>query len=240
MNGRWLVTGGSGLLGGELKQLLPAALFPSSAEFNVRAFEQMDAYLSRHPVTAVLHAAAFTSPPAVEKEPLNGIETNIIGTANVVKLCMKHSLRLIYISTDYVFSGDKGDYKENEPVHPVNKYAWSKLGGECAVRMYDKALIVRTSFGANVFPYDKAFVDQWTSRLPVKEAAKRLKALMDAEVYGVIHIGSHRRTVYEYARSLNGSHAIGQLSIGDVSFKVPRDTSLDCSRYDALTKKGTS
>src|SRR5690606_22152297 len=96
-----------------------------------------------------------------EKDPLNGIETNIIGTANVVKLCMKHSLRLIYISTDYVFSGDKGDYKENEPVHPVNKYAWSKLGGECAVRMYDKALIVRTSFGANVFPYDKAFVDQW-------------------------------------------------------------------------------
>ncbi len=58
-----------------------------------------------------------------------------------------------------MLKGDQGNYKETDPVYPVNKYAWSKLGGECAVRMYDKSLIIRTTFGPNVFPYQKAFVD---------------------------------------------------------------------------------
>ena len=147
---------------------------------------------------------------------------------------MRYRIRLIYISTDYVFKGDKGNYKETDPVYPVNKYAWSKLGGECAVRLYDNVLIVRTSFGPDIFPYEKAFTDQWTSREVVSVVAKKISSLIDSLAKGTIHIGSKRRTVFEYAQSHNQNKKIDKLSIHDVSFRVPEDTSLDCEKFDSL------
>jgi dTDP-4-dehydrorhamnose reductase len=157
-----------------------------------------------------------------------------VGTANVVRLCRKLNIKLIYICTDYVFSGDQGNYKEEDPVLPVNKYAWSKLGGECAVRLYDNSLIIRTSFGANEFPYEKAFVDQWTSRLTVREFAQKLIQLIDSDATGVVHVGGPRRTVFEYAKAISPEKAIGPLSLKDVSFVAPKDTSLNTSKFESI------
>lgn len=233
-----LITGGSGLLGRQLRLRLPAARFPSSSEFDVTDFAGMEAFVAERAPAAVVHAAAFTSPPKVDQDPVQALETNIVGTANVVKLCAALGSRLVYLSTDYVFSGDRGNYREHDPVHPVNKYAWSKLGGECCVRMYDRSLILRTSFGPNVFPYPKAFSDQWTSRESVSAIAEKIAALLRREdfesISGVLHLGGPRRTVLEYARSLDPEQEVGALSIEDVSFEVPRDTSLDCALFDRL------
>jgi dTDP-4-dehydrorhamnose reductase len=195
----------------------------------------MKEYVQSKGCDLIIHAAAFTSPPRIDKDPAQAIEVNIVGAANVVKLCMEFDLRLIYICTDYVFKGDKGSYKEDDPVYPVNKYAWSKLGGECAVRMYDKSLIIRTTFAPNVFPYEKAFVDQWTSRESVSVVAKMIEKLIDKDITGTIHVGGKRKTVLEFARSLDSGKEIGEMSIKDVSFTVPVDTSLDCGRYNELT-----
>ncbi|HWB01654.1 MAG TPA: sugar nucleotide-binding protein [Verrucomicrobiales bacterium] len=229
-----IFTGGSGLLGNEFRKIAPDFLFPLTQEFDVTNYQQMERYAETHGCNQVIHAAAFTSPPVVEKDPLKALDVNIIGTANVVKLCIKFGARLIYICTDYVFPGDKGLYAESDPVNPVNKYAWSKLGGECAARLYDKALIVRTTFGPDRFPFERAFSDQWTSREPVSVIAKKLKALAASEALGVVHVGGGRRTVLEYARSLDPSRDIGELSIKDVPFKVPVDTSLNCDRYNQV------
>ncbi len=232
---RILVTGGSGLLGGELRRLLPGALYPDSSEFDVCDRAGMSRFLAAADPRVVLHGAAFTSPPAVEKDPTRAIDVNVIGTANLVVLCAERGIRLIYVSTDYVFRGDRGGYAEDSPVYPVNRYAWSKLGGECAARLYDRALIVRTSFGPNVFPYPKAFVDQWTSRESVRTIAGKLIALLEREeLNGVIHLGGPRRSVYEYARSLDPAQQVDRLSRSEVDFPVPRDTSLDCGKYDGL------
>jgi dTDP-4-dehydrorhamnose reductase len=73
---------------------------------------------------------------------MKALEINIVGTANVVKLCMSYGMKLIFIWTDYVFRGERGLYREEDPLHPVNKYAWSKLGGECAVRRYHNSVIM--------------------------------------------------------------------------------------------------
>jgi len=197
-------------------------------------YDTMTGFLLDKDISVILHAAALTSPPVCDKDPLKALETNIVGTANVVKLCMKHNIRLIYVSTDYVFRGDQGNYREEDPVYPVNKYAWSKLGGECAVRMYDNSLIIRTSFGPNVFPYEKAFIDQWTSRESVSAIAPKIVQLMFSSVTGTLHVGGPRRTVLEYARSLDPSREIGELSIRGVNFTVPVDTSLDCSLFDQI------
>jgi len=150
---------------------------------------------------------------------------------------MQHGARLIYVSTDYVFKGDKGNYAETDPVYPVNKYAWSKLGGECAAAMYDKSLIVRTTFGPNVFPFEKAFIDQWTSRESVAAIAEKISKLVDKDVTGIMHVGGRRKTVFEYAKSLDATRPVGELSIRDVPFTVPVDTSLNCDKYNKLIRR---
>ena len=232
-----LVTGGSGLLGSELKKLLIDATFPLSQEFDITNFEQMDKYLASGTTeyAVLLHCAAFTSPPKIDKEPLNAIDTNIIGTANIVKLCMKYNIKLIYISTDYVFDGEKGNYKEDDAVSPVNKYAWSKLGGEAAIRMYDNSLIIRLSFGPTIFPYDKAFIDQWTTRETIDITAKKIVKLLETNTTGLIHIGGNRQTVFEYAKSLNHSKNILPISVKEMNFKIPIDTSLNTDQYNQIT-----
>ena len=235
-----IFTGGGGLLGSEFRKIAPAFRYPPQEEFDVTNYPRMEQYAQAHGCDQVIHAAAFTSPPAVDKDPVKALEVNIIGTANVVKLCIKFDARLMYICTDYVFQGDKGGYTESDPVHPVNKYAWSKLGGECAARLYDQALIVRTTFGTNRFPYDRAFADQWTSREPVSVIARKLAALSQTDALGIVHVGGERRTVLQYARSLDPSRNIGELFVKDVPFKVPADTSLNCERYKTLFPQQTN
>jgi len=228
-----LVTGGTGLLGRHMKPLIPESLFPLRAEFDITDSPKMAAYLSRKTVSTIFHAAAFTSPPKINENPKRAIDVNIVGTANLVRICLERNIKLLYVSTDYVFKGDRGMYKEDDPVLPVNKYAWSKLAGECAVRMYDNSLIIRTSFGDTVFPYEKAFVDQWTSRLRVDVLAKKLVKLLESDLTGTIHVGGKRQTVIDYAKSINPDKAIGALSLNEVTFVAPKDTSLDTSRYDS-------
>lgn len=228
-----LVTGGSGLLGKNLRSLLPDALYPTSAEFDVRDWEMMKDFLAANKVKTVVHCAAITSPPRVDKEPMLALDVNIIGTANIVKLCNILNLRLVYISTDYVFDGEKGMYTEEDPVNPVNKYAWSKLGGEAAVRMLDNSLIVRLSFGPEPFPYSKAFIDQWTSREPVSVIASRIVGLLYSNLKGIIHIGGARKSVMEYAKSICNEQEIQPLLRCEVKFSVPRDTSLNISKYES-------
>jgi dTDP-4-dehydrorhamnose reductase len=233
-----LCTGGSGLLGRTLRRLAPEMQYPSSREFDVTDYPGMGAYAAGRRIAAIFHAAAFTSPPKIDQDPLRALLVNVAGTANVARLCLENGLRLVYVSTDYVFRGDAGNYKEDDSVFPVNRYAWSKLGGECAVRMVNDSLIIRTSFGPEPFPYEKAFTDQWTSREPVSAIAAKLLPLIGSGTTGVIHVGGLRRSVYEYARSVSGDRKIGEMSTAEVNFSIPRDTSLDCRRYEELMGPG--
>lgn len=236
-DGNIIVTGGSGLLGTELRKYLPNALYPTHLECNVDDYQSVFEYVAKHaPVSIILHAAAFTSPPRCESEPMRALQTNIVGTCNVVQMASEFKARLVYISTDYVFDGNGSEdlgYTELDPVFPVNRYAWSKLGGECAVKMYRKALIIRCSFGPDVFPYQNAFIDQYTTREPVSVTAQKVASLTVSDVVGVMHIGGKRQSVWEYAESLDPDRQIGRISREDVGFEVPPDTSLDDSAYRA-------
>jgi dTDP-4-dehydrorhamnose reductase len=229
-----LFTGGSGLLGSAFKKIMPDMHYPPRTVFDVTDYDNMDHYLASGSWSMIVHAAAFTSPPKIDEDPLHAIDVNIIGTCNIVKLCMKYGIKLIYICTDYVFKGDCGNYKEDDPVFPTNKYAWSKLGGECAVHLYDNSIIIRTSFGPNVFPYEKAFVDQWTSRESVATITQMISELFYINFKGTVHVGGDRKTVFAYAKGLDPYKEIKELSVTEVNFKVPIDTSMNCELYSNL------
>jgi dTDP-4-dehydrorhamnose reductase len=231
---RVLVTGGSGQLGSELKKLMPTASFPSHKEFDVTRYHSMYDYGIKE-YDVILHAAAITSPPIVNESTEEAIDTNIIGTCNIVKLCKAFDIKLVYISTDYVYSGEEGNYTEEDPVRPVNSYAWSKLGGECAAMMYNNTIIIRTSFTPKVFPYEKAFSDQYSSRETVDVIASKIVAIIDESAWGgPLNIGGKRQSVLDYARTLDPT--VKELLRNDVNFKVPYDVSMDCSLYDYIIK----
>lgn len=226
-----LITGAAGKLGAAVWALLPEAIGATRVDFDLSNATQMSAFLDQHPqVTTILHCAAMISPPKINEDIAQAIQSNIIGTALLSAECYKRNIRLVYISTDYVFSGEKGMYKEADELLPQNKYAWSKLGGECAVQMLDNYVIIRLSFGPDVFPYKAAFTDQYTSRESASVIAKKIKNIVVSDFKGVINIGGDRKSVYEYALSL-GAKNIDKISIKDMSVKMPKDTSLDCSLY---------
>jgi len=231
-----LITGGDGLLGREIVTLLPNSLHPDIKSLNIRNRRILEKYLTDNKIKLIIHLAAYMPPPLANKNPLEAIETNIIGTSYIVDLCIRHSIKLVYLSTDYVFNGDSGMYREVDPVLPVNKYAWSKLGGECAVRLLDNSIIIRTSFEPKIFPYDKAFVDQWTTKERVDIIARKIVRLIETNATGVYHIGGKRLSRYELALELSSGRNIGKLRRNELSYKTPKDVSLNSDKYNKIIR----
>ena len=229
-----LITGGSGKLGAALFYIMDNAHLGTRENFDFTNLSMMENFLNQHPeIKTIIHCGALVSPPKVNEQVDTAIQSNIIGSSLLSIVCHQRGIRLIYISTDYVFSGEKGNYTETDNLLPQNKYAWSKLGGEAAVQMLENFVIIRLSFGPDEFPYKAAFIDQYTSREPVSKIIEKIKKIAVSEFKGVIHIGANRKSVFEYAQSI-GAKQVDQISIKDMSVKMPVDTSLNTSLYKSI------
>ena len=143
------------------------------------------------------------------------INLNIIGTCNVVKACINSKIKIIYLSTSYVYSGKKGNYKENDPVLPWNNYGWSKLGGESAVQMYKNSLILRTCMTERPFIHKSAFVNVKTNFIYHDNFIKMFLKILNKK--GVYNIGGKPQTVYKFAKlenkNVKKSYSKGQLPL---------------------------
>ena len=126
---------------------------------------------------------------------------NIIGTANITKACSLNNIKLIYFSTNYVYPGKRGNYKETDPLLPVNNYAWSKLGGEASVQLYKNSLILRVSMTEKPFVHSKAFANVKTSFAYHDEVAKFLFKILNKK--GVLNIGGKPQFIYNFAKKDN-------------------------------------
>jgi len=121
-----LVTGGQGEF---VKQLVKhnsehQILNPNKSELDVRSYWDSDAYFYRYQKSFdyVIHAGAITRPMVIhEDNPTLSIKTNIIGTANMVLMCERYNKKIIYLSTDYVYPGKDGNYKETDAMKPFTK-----------------------------------------------------------------------------------------------------------------------
>lgn len=226
---RTLLTGGSGLLGSELQKLSPDMLAPSRAELDITDHNAVSAYIASHDPELVIHAAAITNNRDVENDPSEALRVNIKGTANIALACLNRKTRLVYLSTDYVYKGDRGNYAETDEVLPCNLYAWTKLAGEAAVMAVPNHLIIRTSFGASRFDYDAAFTDKWSSKDYLDVIAAQILEAARSPLTGLLNIGSKRRSLYDYARLRNP--AVKAITRNDSTYKSPADTSLNLERW---------
>ena len=169
---------------------------------NILNPSSLEKYLKMKKPKYFLHAAALSRPMSIhDKQISKSIDINIIGTSNVVKVCEKFKIKLIYFSTGYVYPGIKGNYTENDSVNPINKYAISKLGGECAVKMYNNSLILRIMMCEKPFIHKSAFYDIKTNFIFQEDVAKMIPKLLNKK--GILNIGGKTQTIYDFAKKYN-------------------------------------
>jgi dTDP-4-dehydrorhamnose reductase len=234
-----LLTGGNGRLGKELKTLLTDVVAPPSQDLDITNPPSIESILEQHQPKLIVHAAAYTNVSGAESEKAKCWQVNVTGTRNLVKAALAHNLPLVHISTDYVFYGDKGMYREDDPLGPVrNYYALTKLVAEESVRLLPKHLVIRTSFRPREWPYPNAFDDVYTSQDYVDIIAPEIAlAISNLEQihYETLHIATERKSVYDLAKRRKPDVQRGSKASAKVS--LPDDISLDTSRWQEIKEK---
>lgn len=228
-----LLTGGSGCLGSELIDLIDGIIAPSSDELDIRNIVSVNNNISLYQPDVIVHAAAYTNVSLAETDKESCWQINVEGTRNIVKAAQKHKIPVIYISTDYVFYGDTGDYKEEDSLGPVrNYYSLTKLVAEEIIKFLDNYLIIRTSFRSREWAYPKAFHDLYTSQDYVDIIAPDVAlAIINYKNinHKIIHIVRERKSAYELAK--RRKQDVLKASKKELIVSLPDDISLNMDRW---------
>ena len=235
-----LITGGSGILGTELKKFFPNSLFPSHSELDITNHEMVFDYFSKNEFDLIIHTAAMTSVRQCESEKKLSWDTNVIGTKNLVDAAIKFNpnSKFSYVSTACVFDGHVGMYKESSIPHPENFYALTKLIGEQFVKNLKNHIIIRTNFkGKQKWPYPKAFTDRFGTYLFADQVALGINDIIKENIQGVVHIvGKKKISMFELAQLTTPD--IKPLTIDEYQGPpLTMDMSLDTERWKKYTLK---
>ena len=204
MKRKIVVTGGTGRFAQILKKIKSnyIMLYPTKNELDIGNYNKIKSYIRKKKPRIVIHLAGLSRPMSVhEKNVSKSVFLNIIGTANLVRVCSEQNIKMVYFSTSYVYPGTKGNYKESDPILPWNNYAWSKLGGECAVKMYKNSLIIRACMTEKPFIHKKAFSNVKLNFAFHEDIAKILFKVVNKK--GILNIGGKTQTVYNFAKKFD-------------------------------------
>jgi dTDP-4-dehydrorhamnose reductase len=232
-----VVTGGSGRFGQIIKKNSKNSnflfFFPKKKELNILKINSIKKYLKYKKPKYLLHLAGLSRPMSIHnKDIAQSIDKNIIGSANITKICYELDIKLIYMSTCYVYPGKKGNYNEESALFPINNYAWSKLGGECSVKLYKNSLILRASVTEKPFIHKNAFVDFKTNFIFHEDLIPNIIKLLDCK--GIINIGGKSQSVYNFAKKYNPQ--IKKISAKNVLGKNARlNTTMNLNKFKKLT-----
>ena len=199
-----LVTGGDGRFAKILKKNNKKLnlFFASRKQCNILNLNSINRIIKKIKPKILIHCAGLSRPIKIhEKNISKSIDLNIIGTANITKVCKQHNIKLIYFSTGYVYEGIKGNYSENDPVKPFNNYALSKLGGECAVALYKNSLILRITMTEKPFLHKKAYSNLKSNFMFHEDLVKILPKIINQK--GILNVGGKSQSVYSFAKKNN-------------------------------------
>tara|TARA_B100001540_G_scaffold301917_1_gene308905 strand:- start:175 stop:894 length:720 start_codon:yes stop_codon:yes gene_type:complete len=237
MKKKIVITGGTGRFGTYLKNLNTkyTLYFPSKRDLNILNEKSIYKYLKKTKANFLIHLAGLSRPMKIhEKNIKQSINLNIIGTANITKICSEMNIKLIYFSTHYVYPGKKGNYAETDPLLPVNNYAWSKLGGESSVHLYENSLILRVCMTQKPFVHKKAFADVKTSFIYHDEVAQIIFKLLNKK--GIINIGGKPKYVYDFAKKDNP--IIKKIFLTKhLKFGMPINSSMNIDKLKKILKR---
>lgn len=235
MEKKIVVTGGNGRFGSVLKKnSRNNLLFPTKKELNILKLNSIKNYLKIKKPRTLIHLAGLSRPMSIHDKNIDkSIDLNIIGTANIVKICSLFNIKLIYFSTHYVYPCKKGNYSENSPLLPINNYAWSKLGGEASVQMYKNSLILRVCMTEKPFVHKSAFANVKSNFIFHEDVAKILFKLINKK--GIINIGGKTQTIYNFAKKNNPE--VKKVYLEKKSKKqFPKNPSININKLKKLIK----
>jgi dTDP-4-dehydrorhamnose reductase len=236
-----IISGGDGRFSQELVKQNSSynVIALSKEEMDITNLNSIESAIKKYKANIFIHTAALSRPMNVhDNYPNKSINLNIIGTANCVMACMKYNIKIVYISTDYVYPGKNGDYLETDGVYPVNKYAWSKLGGECSVMLYDNSLILRMAMMEYPFPHKKAFNDVYKSCIWHEDAAKLIFILIQKNITGIINVGGDKKSIYNFVFEKN--NCILEYSKESIKENTPKDISMNIQKLKKIINNDTA
>ncbi len=210
--------------------------------------------------TCVIHAAALARVGDCHRDPDRARRVNVDGSRILAELCQQAGARLVYVSTDMVFNGEQGNYREDDPPAPLSEYGRTKAAAEQAVLVNPNTSIVRVSllYGPSLTGrpsfFDEQvmalrtgqpvtlFADEWRTPLDLHTAALALLAVADSDYTGMLHVGGPERLSrlemgYQLAACLRldpSPIVVTSRSQAPAAEPRPRDLSLDSSRWRSL------
>lgn len=237
-----LITGAAGMLGADLQNALGPShnLILTDVVGDLRHLDITDTNQVTETIVGcrpdmVIHAAAYTDVDGCERDPERAYLLNGVGAWNVALACQEAHSALVYISTDFVFDGAKGEpYTEDDAPNPINHYGASKLAGEEHVKdLCPKHFIVRTAwlYGENgkSFPRSilnaaqtkkelKVVADQIGSPTLTTDLASAIRDLIDTSAYGIYHITNKGSCSWcEFAKAILSYAGINDVEVLPIS-----------------------
>jgi dTDP-4-dehydrorhamnose reductase len=211
----------------------------------------------------IIHLAAMTNVDLCETQKDLATKINAKSTAVLAEQAKKLGAFLVYVSTDYVFDGEKGMKKETETPNPIDHYGKSKLEGENLVKeIATKWCIARTSTPYGIHPKKKSFpifiaenlkakipldiiTDQYTSPTYVPNLSRMLIEIASRNIQGILHVsGATRISRYDMAEMVAEKLSLDKkllrpTNMADMNWtaKRPKDSSLDVSKATSLLKE---
>lgn len=266
-----LVTGASGLLGTRLCELAieknhevysvcsqHKPHYGMPLRLDITDGKAIEKIVTKTKPEAVVHAAALSDVDRCEREKEVAWKINVEGTSNIARLCRKYDAFLVYVSTDYVFNGQSGNYAETDKPAPINHYGLTKLKGEEFVRESEvDCCIARPSviFGAipaagkvnfALWVLDKLkkkkeakiVTDQWNSPTLNTNLAEMILEILERKKSGTFHLaGATRVSRFEFAKSIAEAFSsdmglVEPVSSKDILWiaKRPKDSSLNVDK----------
>jgi len=222
---RMLVTGAGGMLGREIVKTLEMQghevwgtdITSTEERLDITRPDQIRYAMISFRPHWVVNCAAYTNVDGAEDHEDEALLLNAKGPEMLARECRKHSVRLLHISTDYVFDGTKdAPYREEDTPSPINVYGVSKLAGENAIRhLMTEYLIIRTQWligihgrnfvstilaAAQVKETIQVVNDQWGSPTFAPDLARAVAILMEIEARGLFHVCNRgKATWYDLA-----------------------------------------
>jgi dTDP-4-dehydrorhamnose reductase len=221
-----LITGGTGVLGKELTKYCLVNNInhysPNSSLCDITNIQNISSILKEYDPDIIIHTAAYVDTLGCEKNKDKAIDLNIIGVANLVK-CIPSKTKFVYISSEYVFSGNKGLYSIEDRLDPINVYGKTKSAAEYIVSILDNHQIIRVPFIKKI--HKNVFENQFCSRYFIEEVPEKIINNVLYNSDKIVHICRNRIKLSDIYKERNIPAEC--ISIPDeLKNIIPKDTSL--------------
>ena len=217
---------GDGLLGSELHKQTGwdyISRKKDGLDFN----DQTTYFATLRNYDLVVNCIANTDTYSIDRDSM--WETNYKSVSRLCEWCNDENIKLVHISTDYVYANNEHPPTEDEvPIHANNWYSYTKLLGDAYIELKGKDyLIIRCSHKPNPFPYPKAFADVSGNFDYVDVIAENIIKLIATEANGIYNVGTSNKSIYMLAQK-----TVNDVKPGIAPGHMPKNTNMNLTKFN--------